>query len=283
MAAACACSSSPTSASQTPTPATGTSIGPAGGTVTSTDGRARLDIPAGALTATVSFTLQSASGVPLDPAAVTQSAYDIKPAGTSFQTPARLQVTYLQNLRPSGAAESELRVHHLVSGAWVLDTQSPENDSAAHSAAATITTTGIYTVRRPDPTAACTLPEDRQFDFWLGEWTFAQTVPVTSGGTNSITRDTFGCVILENFNNGSGRSISFYSRVDNQWHQTYVDTTGQRLTMTGAFDGTRMTMYSSPGGRWSWQALNATEIRYFGETLSGGAWNVNFDSKYIAR
>ncbi len=283
LAVVCACSNSPTAAAQSPTPTTGTPIGPAGGSVTSADGRARLDIPASALPSTVSFTVKSATAPPLDPATVTLSAYEITPAGTTFQVPARLHITYLQNLRPSGSAESELRVHRLTTEAWTLDTSSPENDPSAHVAAATITTTGTYSVRRPDPSSACTLPEDRQFDFWLGEWTFAQTAPVTSGGTNSITRDPFGCIILENFNNGRGRSISFYSRVDHQWHQTYVDTTGQRVTMSGEFEGTRMTLYTRPSTRWTWQTLNATEIRYFAEGMSGADWNVTFDSKYIAR
>jgi hypothetical protein len=235
------------------------------------------------LQATILLVLTPAASVPLDPASVGLSAYDIQPAGTAFQLPAQLRITYLPALRPSGTATSDLRLHHLVNGAWMPDTGSPENDDAGNTSAGTISAAGTYGVRWPDPTNTCTRPEDRQFDFWLGEWTFAQTVPVTSGGVNSITRDSFGCLILENFNGGRGRSISFFSRVDNQWHQTYIDTSGNRLTMAGAFDGSRMQLYSSPGGRWSWEPLDPSQVRYFGETMSGGAWTVTFDSRYVAR
>ncbi|MEZ5320328.1 MAG: hypothetical protein R2752_23195 [Vicinamibacterales bacterium] len=283
--AASACGGSPTSASQTPAPpaSSGTSIGPAGGSVTSADGLARLDVPASALSAAVALTLQPTTSVPLDPMAVGRSSYEILPAGVQFQVPARLRIGYIPNLRPSGTAETELRLHHLAGGAWALDTAAPETDAAAHTVAGTIGASGTYAVRWPAPTDPCVKPEDRQFDFWLGEWTFSQTVPVTSSGVNSITRDPTGCLILENFNGGNGRSVSFYSRVDDQWHQTYIDTSGNRVTMAGAFDGTRMTLYSSAAGRWTWEPTDPTTIRYFGESLLSGAWTVTFDSKYVAR
>lgn len=281
--AACACGGSPTAASQTPPPSAGTSIGSTGGTVMSSDGRARLDVPAGALGSPVTFTVQPATNMPLDPAAVGQSAYEIVPAGVTFQVAARFRLTYLPNLRPSGTAESDLRLHRLSGGGWTMDAVSPETDEVANAVSANITATGAYAARWPDPTTACELPEDRQFDFWLGEWTFSQTRPVTSSGVNSITRDAMGCRILENFNTGRGRSVSFFSRLDQQWHQTYIDTDGNRLVMAGVFDGIRMQLYSSPGGRWSWEPVDGTQVRYFGESLSGGAWTVTFDSRYVAR
>jgi hypothetical protein len=156
-------------------------------------------------------------------------------------------------------------------------------DEATDRASATVTTSGTFGVRWPDPAGPCELAADRHFDFWLGDWTFSQTQPVTSGGVNAITRDAPGCRILENFNNGQGRSVSFFSRADNRWHQTYVDTSGNRVVMAGEFDGTKMVLYASPVTRWTWHLTSPGEIRYYGESLSGGAWIVGFDSRYIAR
>jgi hypothetical protein len=277
-----ACGGGPTAAQSPQTP-TGTPIGAAGGTVTSSDGRARLVVPAGALSSTMSFTLARASGSPLDPAVVGPSDYQLTPAGVTFASAARLHVVYLPNLRPSGTAESELRVHRLASGAWSVDGLVSAVDAATDTASTDITASGTFAVRWPDPTMPCSLSEDRLFDFWLGEWSFAQTQPVTSSGLNTITRDVAGCRILENFNGGQGRSVSFYSRLDQQWHQTYVDTSGNRVAMAGIFEDGRMRLYSSPGGRWTWQQVDDTTIRYFGESLVGGTWTVTFDSRYTAR
>jgi hypothetical protein len=265
-------------------PSPGTSIGAAGGTVTSADGLARLEVPPSALASAVTLTLRPATAVPLDPAAVRPAAYEVTPANVTFQLPARMILTYAAGLRPSGTAENELRVHRLESGQWTLGTGEHEVDANAHTAATRITATGTYGVRWPYPTVACTLPEDRQFDFWLGEWTFNQTVPSVSVGVNSITRDPSNCLILENFNGGNGRSISLFSRLDRRWHQTYIDTQNNRLVIAGTFDGTQMVLYQTANSRSSWERLDATQIRFWQEVSSNGVtWTVTLDSRYVAR
>ena len=69
-----------------PVPPSGGSatIGPAGGTVTTTDGRASLVVPAGALYADTVSTLKVASPTPSDPAVVPGTIIEVGPAGTIF-------------------------------------------------------------------------------------------------------------------------------------------------------------------------------------------------------
>src|SRR5688500_4580627 len=100
--AACGGGTDPT---QPPPPPPAGGIGPAGGTVTSPDGRVTLVIPANALTANTAISVAPEGAVPLDPRAVTGSAYRVTPAGTQFAVPATLTLTYNPDLRPIGVAE----------------------------------------------------------------------------------------------------------------------------------------------------------------------------------
>jgi hypothetical protein len=241
-------------------------------------------VPAGALTSTVTLHLRPATTIPLDPAAVRPAAYEITPANVTFQSGARLLLIYTANLRPSGTAEADLRVHHLVNGQWLLDGTGHETNATTHVAATSVTSGGTYGVRWRGPVEPCTQPEDRQFDFWLGEWTFNQTVPSVSTGVNSITRDPTNCLIIETFNNGLGRSISLFSRLDNRWHQTYIDSQNSRLVIVGALEGKRMVLYQTPNGRANWEPIDATQIRFWQEVSPDGVnWTVSLDSRYVAR
>lgn len=83
---AIACSSSSTSEPET---SSRTTIGPAGGTVTSQDGIAALRIPEGALDAPVEITIAPAADAP---AGLLVPAYAIEPSGTRFGKPAVLSL-----------------------------------------------------------------------------------------------------------------------------------------------------------------------------------------------
>src|SRR6185503_6895953 len=55
------------------------------------------------------------------------------------------------------------------------------------------------------PPAPCTAPENRQFDFWVGEWQVTKP-DGKAAGTNSITREYGGCVIHEHYATPKGYS-----------------------------------------------------------------------------
>lgn len=102
---------------------------------------------------------------------------------------------------------------------------------------------------RPASKAApCSVPEQKQFDFWVGEWDL--TWPNQSGGepghgTNSIQRELDGCVIEENFSGRTsmplrGMSISTFDTRSNKWKQTWVDNEGSYLDFVGEFKDGQM-------------------------------------------
>lgn len=99
--------------------------------------------------------------------------------------------------------------------------------------------------RDASPSAsACSVPEVRQFDFWVGEWTL--TWGEEGRGANTIRRILDGCVIEENFEGEMpsgmfrGKSVSVYDTTRGRWLQTWVDNQGGYLDFSGGLDGGRM-------------------------------------------
>ncbi|HWK82920.1 MAG TPA: DUF1565 domain-containing protein, partial [Caldimonas sp.] len=100
----CACGGGGSDASTTPPPA-GTAVGPAGGTVTSADGKATLVVPPGALGTTISIGLRPATpadGYADDPQIIAGTAYKIDAPEMALATPAAFSIA----LPASGAAAS---------------------------------------------------------------------------------------------------------------------------------------------------------------------------------
>ncbi len=68
---------------------------------------------------------------------------------------------------------------------------------------------------QPQP---CSAPEQKQMDFWVGDWDLTWTGNSSVGaghGTNSIKRILDGCIVGENFSGGEsmhlrGRSVSIF-------------------------------------------------------------------------
>lgn len=260
-------------------------IGPAGGTLTSADGRARLEVPPGALGAEVALTLQATAAVPLDPHAVQGAAYLVSPPATAFAVPASLRITYEAGSGPSGTAEAEWGLRRLEAGAWAAPAPGSA-DPLTHLALAPVATGGTYGVGWAGPTAACAEAADREFDFWVGRWSYA--VGGTVAGADDVTLEVQGCLLEEHFQDtggGRGRSVTLRSRLDGRWHQTYVDTHGLRLVLVGQRDGDRMVLYQAPALRHLWERTAPGVVRYWTErTLEqGGAWEVRFDSTYTQR
>lgn len=261
-------------------------VGASGGTVSLAGGAVKVLVPAGAVNAAVTIQARLAGSSPLDPWVVGGSAYEITPSTLSFSSPATLTIRYDQELRPSGTAPQDFRIHRLVGSSWAP--LSGTNDPLLSEATAPITTTGVYSIRWTGPTAPCLLTEDRQFDFWLGEWDLVDEtlgLPGRPAGTNHITRDETGCVIQEDYRASvQGRSLSLFSRADRRWHQTYIDSAGNRGVLIGSFEGGRMVLVA--GARRSyWEPLDANTV-HFVQDLSrdgGVTWVAFFDSRYLRR
>lgn len=99
-----------------PSPPEPVGIGPAGGTVSSPDGQARLVVPPNALSDMVAMTITPV-GTP--PAGAVGTVYDIRPSGTQLSPPATLTLTYDPSALPSGVEPGDLAIGTHMNGAWV--------------------------------------------------------------------------------------------------------------------------------------------------------------------
>jgi len=115
------------------------------------------------------------------------------------------------------------------------------------------------------PTAACSTPERRQFDFWLGDWDVVmrshpnddpKREMVTSHGTNRIRKKFDGCVIEETFASldgpdgpWTGTSVSQWVPSERQWRQTWVDNQGSYLLHYGGLEKGQMILYNPPNSK----------------------------------
>jgi hypothetical protein len=117
-------------------------IGPNGGTVASSDGKASVTIPAGALSQETAITVNTASS---PPAGNIGTAYEFGPSGTAFSQPVTISVTYNQADLPSTVTESSLKLGTLVNNQWAEVTGSTV-DVAAHSVTGTTTHFSVYGV-----------------------------------------------------------------------------------------------------------------------------------------
>lgn len=105
--------------------------------------------------------------------------------------------------------------------------------------------------------APCSTPEARQFDFWLGDWDLTWPADQMGGesdeigrGRNSLTRLFDDCVIEENFMTEDagfrGHSVSVYDVNAGLWRQTWVDSAGGYISLTGGMEDSVMVLATEP-------------------------------------
>ncbi|MBA3348253.1 MAG: DUF1579 family protein [Actinobacteria bacterium] len=93
-----------------------------------------------------------------------------------------------------------------------------------------------------NPPVTLELDASRQFDFWLGDWDCTwHSDGLEHVGTNSVYADLGGAVIVENFDGRpsldfQGLSFSVYDRTARCWKQTWVDSEGSYLDVTGGYE-----------------------------------------------
>ena len=150
----------------------------------------------------------------------------------------------------------------------------------------------------PPSPAACTAPEHRQFDFWIGDWDVANAAGAIVG-RNEITREFNGCVIRERWNvrtpRGGGESLNGYDAVTKRWHQTWMDAQGNVAQIEGGMQGTSMVLVRTARSpqdstvmlihRWTWTPIDADHLRQQWETSAdgGATWRTSFDGYYTRR
>lgn len=147
------------------------------------------------------------------------------------------------------------------------------------------------------PPAACSSPEYRQFDFWVGEWTVTNSKGQYAG-ENHVAVIQNGCVVQENWvgaDGGLGTSFNGYFDGDRKWHQTWMDSRGGRLDLAGGLVAGKMILRGEvpargePGRRilhqitWEKHGEGRVRQRWQSSGDGGQSWTVVFDGTYARK
>lgn len=96
----------------------------------------------------------------------------------------------------------------------------------------------------------CTSKAHRQFDFWVGNWV-VKDKDGNLQGYNNIQLLLNDCTLQENWQGAkgsSGKSVNFYDRQTQKWHQTWIDATGGALYLDGGLQGNSMILKGTRPG-----------------------------------
>lgn len=148
----------------------------------------------------------------------------------------------------------------------------------------------------PVISAACDSEPFHQFDFWVGDWT------VTAGagqfaGTNSISVEENGCLLLEKWtsvNGGTGQSYNFYNPATEKWRQVWVsqgamidyeggltDSGSMKLTGTITYPASALTADFT--GEWTPNADGTVTQHFEQYDAEKDEWVVWFTGQYTRR
>src|SRR3972149_10174401 len=118
------------------------SIGPNGGTVTSSNGKAKIVLPSGALSQDTGITVAVVSN---QPSGNIGTAYEFGPDGTTFNKPVTISITYDEASLPSGVIESDIKLGMITNNQWQEITNSVV-DTVANIVSGTTSHLSIYGV-----------------------------------------------------------------------------------------------------------------------------------------
>ena len=139
-------------------------------------------------------------------------------------------------------------------------------------------------------------PENRQFDFWLGDWNVVTTNDGVAAGLSHIESTIGDCVIWENWTSlgGSGYTGKSYNTYDvslKRWEQFWVDNVGGMVFFFGGLKDGVMDYFTDdipqPDGtkarrHLQFFNLGPDKVRQFSQVSADGGktWNVEYDLTY---
>jgi len=139
----------------------------------------------------------------------------------------------------------------------------------------------------------CDAAEYRQFDFWIGDWDVLDP-PGNFVGTNKVTREQDGCLLVEHWISAKGRqtgtSFNYFDTRDKKWHQLYLDNSGNAgafPAMAGQFTDGKMVLISDEKAstvfRWTWYVTSPGHVRQMAESSNDNqkTWKITWDSIYV--
>ena len=138
--------------------------------------------------------------------------------------------------------------------------------------------------------------ENRQFDFWLGEWNVVTSQGATPAGDSRIELILGDCVVEENWTSAgnigySGKSYNIYNAALKRWEQYWVDNTGGNIFFYGGLNDRIMDYWTDelpqPDGKklkrhLQFIKLGPDTVRQFsqGSNDNGKTWFVEYDFTY---
>jgi tetratricopeptide (TPR) repeat protein len=138
--------------------------------------------------------------------------------------------------------------------------------------------------------------ENRQFDFWLGEWSVVTTQGATPAGDSKIELILGDCVIQENWTSAgnigySGKSYNTYNSALKRWEQYWVDNAAGNIFFYGRLKDEVMDYWTDeipqPDGKklkrhLQFIKINPDTVRQFsrGSNDNGKTWFVEYDFTY---
>jgi len=140
--------------------------------------------------------------------------------------------------------------------------------------------------------------ENRQFDFWLGEWAVTTTQGGIPAGDSKIELILEDCVVQENWKSQSGpysgKSYNIYNQSQKRWEQYWVDNVGGNIFFFGGLKDGVMDYFTDdiaqsggPALRRHLQfiPLSSDKVRQFsrGSTDGGKTWSVEYDFTYTRK
>jgi tetratricopeptide (TPR) repeat protein len=140
--------------------------------------------------------------------------------------------------------------------------------------------------------------ENRQFDFWVGEWDVTDSSSGVTAGSSRIDKELGDCVIWENWTSANstyaGKSYNIYNASLKRWEQFWVDNVGGMIHFYGGLKDGVMDFYTdeipqADGTRLKRHLqffnLSPDKVRQFsqGSTDTGKTWNVEYDFTYTRK
>lgn len=155
---------------------------------------------------------------------------------------------------------------------------------------------------RTVPGRPCATPSHREFDFWLGDWNINPRPDGQVGGTNSITSELDGCLVLEDYVSGfgiQGASLNAFDAETGLWNQTWafqfpgapigrLRTSGGFVDGTMVLEGTRDASFRGTplefDDTWTWTPTADGEVIQTGRTdASPPPFDQWFSSSFTGR
>jgi tetratricopeptide (TPR) repeat protein len=151
---------------------------------------------------------------------------------------------------------------------------------------------GVVETAQQNATPCERTAENRQFDFWIGEWE-VQTNDGQHAGDSKIQRIVNGCALLENWEgSGPGKSLNSYNAARKQWQQLWVDSSGEVHEYVGGLVNGEMSLEGPAADhqgqktfrRMTFTPLSGGKVRQKGEASSDGkAWMTEYELIYIPK